>query len=157
MFAVFLGHGIAEVCKNGAVTREGCGVARNVNHTLRVHFHNRFYQCLVTALSWRVNYYHVGLDAFFFKLCRRFGRVTADEACIGDAVFFCVFLCILYSIGYDFNADKLFYFLCHSQADCAHTAVHIEKHCVFIKLGIFCGKRIKPFGLRTVDLIKRER
>ena len=105
--------GIAEVGKEGAVTREGCGVAGNIDNSVGVHLCRGFNHVGAAALSRRVKNNNIGAYALIFKGLCRLRRIAADKARIFYTVQFRVDFCVNDCFGHNFNADNFFCVFCH--------------------------------------------
>ena len=61
------------------ISRQGWGIAADVNYLLRGHFYDGLETELITAFSWRVDHDHVGFDVILFVLFRKNLLGFSDE------------------------------------------------------------------------------
>lgn len=63
------------------------------------HFHDRIQRKTVTALSRRVNYYHIGVHSLCRKAVRYLSRIAANEFRIFNSVGSGILFCVLHCLG----------------------------------------------------------
>ena len=108
----------------------------------------------VAALSRRVEHDQIGTRALFCQTHRNFARIAAEKLRIPDARAPCVLPRVFHGLRHDLRAQHFARGIGHRKPDRTGAAVKIEQQLCFLRISEPLCLRIKPLGLRRVDLIK---
>ena len=141
--------------KELTVTGEGCRVAGNIGNTVNAACNYGLDGLRVGALSRWVE--DEGGKILLFgsqKLRNDILHGSADEFCIGDAVFYRIGLCILDGGGYDLNAEHMLRPLCRKQRDSPDTAVKVDNGIGGLDIERIYRNGVELQRFRGIDLQK---
>ena len=147
--------GVACLRKALDVARQRGAVAGNVYHALRLHPCDGRDDLRCQSPARRIDGHDVRAQPFARQLCRDIARVAAEKLRVRDAVARGIVLRVPDRLRHDLRADHPSGVLCHGERDRAHTAVKIEHRLPARELCKLDRLAVKPFALRTVDLIER--
>jgi len=142
--------------QHSQVARQGSAVARNHYNALWAHICHQLQHLRLTTFAGWIKYNYIGGKPLLLQHSCGTLCVIADKMCVGNAVVFCILLCVFNCCGDNLYANQLAYLVCHRKPNGTRTAIKVEQQLVSGQPCKLRGNTVKLLCALAVYLIKRK-